>query len=199
MSWMVVQLMEHLRVLKSFQKAYNLEIHEYPFDRMDLQRNRLLELTPKNSWVIAIDQDEQLNHKAQKDIRETIDSIDPGVYAKSSRILPVTIGMPFYNLIQDLHHHTESWIGMLNEKLFYYDEDIHFIRPYHCHLTYEGETEVMMLRPPQGWALFHYALLNEERVQSAPEDIRSGKRDYGLEEWDLSKRSVNDLSEHLWP
>lgn len=188
-------------VLKSFQKAYNLELHQHPYDRMDTQRNRLLELTPKNSWVLALDSDEQLNIAAQLEIRMTIDNLDPKVYEKEWRQFPISIGMPFYNLIQDLRHHTKSWDGIFGSKLFYYDEGVRWLKPYHCYPAYSDDADMKseMLPVNPEWAIYHYACLNETRVTNARKNILSGNMDYKIDEWDLSKRDVTPLPADLLP
>jgi glycosyltransferase involved in cell wall biosynthesis len=188
-----------LDVLKRYQMAFNLTIFQHPYDRMDLQRNRLLNQTPKNSWIVSIDQDEKINHKLKLELRNfLLDSIDPNVYI-ADRKLPLALGIPFYSLIQNTIHHTPSWIGMVTEKVFYHDRNLHFIRPYHTRQVYnKKDADVLMLKGEPGWAILHYAFLDEQRVASASEEIKSKKRDYNVDEWDLSKREIKELNKNLW-
>jgi len=183
-----------LDVLQRYKDVYNLTVFEHPFEQMDKQRNELLKHAPKGSWVISIDQDEKLNYMAMCQMREFIDLVSKKLYSDPKRESPLTIGIPFLNFVKDLNHHTPSWMGRVNEKIFYNDRTVHFTRWYHSYLIYkEGDTTTSMLLAPQGWAILHYAFLDKKRIEDAPKEIREGKRDYKPREWDMSKRPASPL------
>jgi glycosyltransferase involved in cell wall biosynthesis len=186
-------------VLKAYQDAYNLKIFQHKFENIDSQRNYLLEQIPKNSWVIAPDSDEKFNHKLSVDLRDFIlNEIDPSIYSED-RQKPICIGIPWYTLMGDVKHYTDSWVGMLMDRVYFYDKNLHFTGGYHARQVYnDSDSDILMLPGKPGWAIFHYAFLNRKRVEKAKKEIAEGKRDYKEGEWDLSKRDVKDLIKPLW-
>lgn len=178
-------------ILNRFKKAYNLTLYQRKFDRMDNQRNFALEKSEKDNWILTIDQDEQLNIVAQYQIKRFIDHIHPDIYVSPVRVSPISIGLPFYNLIHDKTHYSDLPLRMNNNKLIYYDRNLKFVDPYHSRACYDYDDPHYQNFPgPKDWAIFHYAFLDEERVKNAKADIKSGRRQYLESEWNLKKRPV---------
>ena len=183
-----------LDILRNYQKSYNLTILEHPFDRMDLQRNRLLEKTPKNTWVIALDQDEKLGWIAQHELRDFLKNLTyPG-----KRNLPLSVGMPFYDLVFDLRHYVIPPFA-LGTKVFLNDKNLHFVEPYHSRLVYKdtdmgGNVKIA----PTHWAILHYAFLNKERLDNMDVDVAIGKRQYQPNWYKFDKKIVKELPVYLY-
>lgn len=184
--------------LLSYRRAYHLTLFQSPFESMDKQRNKLLEKTPKDCWIINIDQDEKLNIVSQYGMRDYIARITPEVYEDPKRVSPIVIGMPFYNLIQDPLHHSENPVRVNVNKIFYYDNNLHFVDKYHSRLVYnEDDPHYQQFPAPSDWGIFHYAFLDEARVERAKEEITSGKRDYGQLEWNLDLKPIIKISDMI--
>ena len=86
----------------------------------------------------------------------------------------------------------------LNNRIFFYDRNLRFYAPYHTYPAYkEGEMRASMIEAPDNWAVFHYAYLDKKRREDIKKDIKTGKRDYGLNEWDITKKIVRDVPENF--
>lgn len=159
--------------LNKWKDVYNLKLFQNKFENMAQQRNFLLEKTPKDSWVITIDQDEKLGVLAQLGIKPFIESIEltPTPY-------PLVISIPLLNLVGDINHH-EDGVCYNSNKVFYYEEGIKFAGGYHSYLTKDGSKEqYFVYKCPDDWGIMHYAWLDKDRVAKVQDDIKSGKRDY---------------------
>jgi len=180
--------------LKSYKNAYNLKIFQHPFDNLANQRNRLLEEIPKNSWLISPDSDEKFNHQLSMELRGFLNNLDTGIYT-AERTVPLCLAIPWYTLIRDTKHFTRSWSCAVLDRVLYYDRNMHYVGPYHVRQVYDDNNPtIMMKRGLPGWAIFHYAFLNSDRVKKSKEDIKSGKRDYKKEEWNLKNRDITELN-----
>lgn len=185
-------------ILKRYQKAYNLILNQHPFDRMDNQRNRLLDITPKDSWIVNIDQDERINIVCQFQLKKFIGHIHSDIYTDPRRVSPISIGMPFYNLIMDPLHHSEHPVRMNGNKIFYHDRNLRFYQPYHSCIAYDpDDPHLQQFSAPYDWAILHYAFLDEKRLVDAKNDILSGKRQYGINEWTMDNRPVYRLPDDI--
>ena len=172
-------------LLNKYKDVYNLTLYKNKYESMGQQRNWLLKKTPKDCWVVNIDQDEKLVGDGYKEFIDRI-AIEP--HPK-----PISIGMPFYNLIQDPVHHFENPIRTNINKIFYNDKNLHFMDNYHSHITYDGDVQYVTIEAPQGWGILHYAWLNPDRLKNIRRDIESGKRDYQDEDIDFVERGTYPL------
>lgn len=185
-------------VLKRYRRAFNLELFQRPFDRMDTQRNVLLEQTPKDAWVITVDQDERINVVCQFQIKQFISRIYKDIYTDKKRVSPIVIGMPFYNLIMDPLHHSEYPVRMNSNKIFYNDKNLKFYGEYHANVAYDPtDPHYQQFPAPYDWAVLHYAFLDEKRVMDAFKDIDSGRRQYVKAEWIIDNKPVYKLPEDI--
>jgi glycosyltransferase involved in cell wall biosynthesis len=183
-----------LDILNRYKDTYGLTIFEHPYEKMDSQRNELLKHTPKDCWVVSIDQDEKLNFLAMTQMREFLGSISPKLYTDEDRKSPLCIGIPFINFVHKFPRRDRTWMSRVTEKIFYNDRNLHFNRWYHTYLVYkDGDTENSMISAPSGWAVLHYAFLDKKRVDEAKDDIKSGKRDYKLKDWNTKKKDSDVL------
>ena len=169
-------------LLQKYKDVYKLTLYQNKFVDMEQQRNWLLEKTPKDCWVINIDQDEKLVG-ADRTFIERI--------AIEEHEAPIVVGIPFYNLIQDPKHHFENPIRLNLNKIFYNDRNLHFEGKYHSIVTYTGEPHYIQIEVQ--WAILHYAWLDQDRVKNIQAEIKSGKRDYNEEDINFKKRGVYEL------
>lgn len=181
-------------LLQKFRDQYHLTLFQHPYDNLENQRNRLLSKTPKNVWVVSIDQDEKLNSHLQKGLREYLDRVSPALYCAEDRHLPLNIPIKHVNLIKDTTYFTDSWTGNLGGKIFYNDRNLHFAGDYHCIPRYfDTETNTNGLPGDDTWIVFHFMLTNPYRWENLQQDIESGKRSYGLKEFDMEGRDITKL------
>ncbi len=176
-----------LEILERFKDAYNLTIFQNPFERMDTQRNFLLDKTKKNSWIVTIDQDEKLSHLATTSLRSFIDDIDDKAHETNS---PLSIIVPLLNL-SDNPKEMRTDNAYNSNKIFYYDEGLKFVEPYHARIAYdETRADYTTIEAPVGMAVLHYARLDKQRYDKWQADNDSGKREYEWKEWDPEAPTV---------
>lgn len=183
-----------LNVLNRFKKSYNITIFNNPFERLDKQRNLLLEKTEPDCWIINIDQDEKLSSLATKDLREFIGRIDKRSYNSE---YPLTIALPLINLNKTPLSMREDTRYNTN-KIFYYKKGLKFVEPYHCHIEYENQTHTdnyEQVNAPIGMAVLHYARLDQKRYDSW--DIEKSRRDCTWEDWDPEFTTI-ELDKIWW-
>ena len=182
-------------LLNRYKDLYHLTLFQHPYDQQDYQRNRLLAKTPKGVWVVNIDQDEKLNHAAHLGLRDFIKRVSPDLYTNEERTLPLSVVCNNVNLVQDLTHIDAGCVKYFTDKVFYNDRNLHFIYPYHCCLRYfDTEQNSNALHAPNDWAVLHYAYINPERIANREADVKSGKRQYRPDEWDISKKTIKTLA-----
>lgn len=172
-------------LLNKYKDVYNLTLYQNPFVDMEQQRNWLLEKTPKDCWIINIDQDEKLVGNGFRDFIRRI--------AIDQHEVPIVVGVPFFNLIQDPLHHFENPVRVNVNKIFYNDKNLHFKEKYHSIVTYDGNPHYIIIEAPQDWMILHYAWLNPDRLKNIRKEIKEGKRDYNDEDINFEKRGVYDL------
>lgn len=170
-------------LLNKYKEVYNLTLFKNQFESMGQQRNWILKKTPKDCWVVNIDQDEKL--EADRNFIERV-AIDP-------HEVPISIGVPFYNLIQDPKHHFENPVRTNINKVFYNDKNLHWMDGYHSHITYDGDVQYVIIEAPKDWRILHYAWLNPDRLKNIKKEIKEGKRDYQEEDIDFKKRGMYEL------
>ena len=181
-------------LLNRYKDIYHLTLFQHPYDQQDYQRNRLLFKIPKGVWVVNLDQDEKLNHVAQLELRNYIKHISSDLYTNKKRTLPLAIVCNNVNLVQDLTHFDADCVKYFTDKIFYNDRNLHFVYPYHCCIRYfDVEKNANALHAPKDWAILHYAYISPERVANREADVRSGKRQYKPDEWDMDKKQVKAL------
>lgn len=170
-------------LLNKYKEVYNLELFQNQYEDMEQQRNWLLEKTPKDCWVISIDQDEKL--EADRGFIERI--------AIEEHEVPITIGIPFFNLSGDILHHSEDEIRVNVNKVFYNDKNLHFTGKYHSLITYNGDPHYIVIAPPNNWRVLHYAWLDPERLENISKEVKEGKRDYKEFEEGFNKNNIYKL------
>lgn len=185
-------------VLQRYKDAYHLTLFSHKFDTIGNQRNRLLEKTQKDSWVISLDHDEYFNHKVIQEMRRFIEKISDRLYTMSNRVYPLTIGVLYYRLLYTYNHYDAENVDRLNNRIFFNDRTLQWHEPYHTYVSYkDGELGVSMIEAPDDWAIFHSAFLDKKRMDAVEKDILSGKRQYKLEEWDLSHKIAVSLPKNI--
>ena len=181
-------------LLNRYKDLYHLTLFQHPYDQQDYQRNRLLSKTPKGVWVVNVDQDEKLNHAVHLNLRDYINHISPDLYTNEKRTLPLAILCSNINLVQDLDHYNADCVGRFTDKIFYNDRNLHFEGSYHCCIRYfDTERNSNALHAPRGWVVLHYAYLNPDRIKNREAEVKSGKRQYRPDEWDMSDKNVKIL------
>ena len=184
-------------LLNKYKDVYNLSLYQYPYDENGAQRNRLLKYVPKDVWIVNLDQDEALNNAVQRELPDFITKIHPDLYADPNRKLPLNIHVPNFNLVQDILHFDASHISFFASKIFYNDRNLCFSQGYHCTIIYGANDleNTNVISPPESWTIFHYAYLNPDRLKNLKKDNKSGKRQYSVEEWDITKKVVQMIPE----
>ncbi len=160
-------------LLEKYKDVYNLTLFQNKFESMSQQRNWLLDKTPKDRWIITLDQDEKLTEPASKGLKDFLNHIDV-----QNDGYPWIVGLGFLNLIQDIQHHSEDPIRINNNKIFFYNNNLHFENGYHANIVYDGDTQYRVFETPFDWLILHYAWLNPDRIKDIQKDVKSGKRDY---------------------
>jgi len=161
-------------LLKKYKDVYNLTLFKNKFVDMEQQRNWLLKKTPKDCWVVNIDQDEKLSIMAIIQLRGVLDRIEV-----EKTEVPKSIYIPLYNLVQDPKHaEVDAYLNA--NKIFYNEEGLTFKEKYHSCLSKNGSKETFFsYAAPDNWGVLHYAWLDPDRIKNLKKDVKSGKRDYG--------------------
>lgn len=183
-------------LLNEWKDVYNLKLYQRKYDDQGKQRNFLLSKAPKDSWVVSLDQDEQLNHQMQRELRDFIGRITPKAYDDPQRKLPLTISVNNINLVSSLMHFDMDNVKVFATKVFYNDKNLHFIEGYHTTICYDDSfpPEYTNAVPaPQSWVIKHYAYLNPERLNSH----KDNKRVYNKGEFDPKSWKIHTLPE-IW-
>lgn len=190
--------------LESVKDIYHLRLFDRLFDNMQNQRNFLLEQIPNNSWIINIDQDEQLSPITTYYLKEVIKTIPPEHYASSTqeeRVL--TFDIPYLILINDYEHYCFPYT-YLRGKTFFYKEGIKFYHPYHSEPSYSSElmSQYLALTVPDRFAIFHYAFFNpkrheqrKERLEKLMENEKENNVEWEYKQWFETKRDVRPVPE----
>lgn len=172
-------------LLNKYKDVYNLELFQHPYKDQGDQRNRLLSKIPRNSWIINIDQDEQL---VADNVRGFVSRITPKLYTDDERHLPLTMRVECINLVKDILHYDADRVMTFATKFFFYDRNVHFTPGYHMSICY-FETESNTNAIPVDWIVKHYAYLDPARKES----YKDPKRHYDKDEWDESKWNIKIL------
>lgn len=182
-----------LEFLKDRTTIYNLKILERSFDTIQNQRQFLLEQTPKNNWIITIDQDEMISKDLQKELRTIIFNIREPELEDEKRKNPYVIKVPYFTLFKDIKHYSEEDYIEIGSKIFYYDRNLEWRNEYHCEPFYPGATiftvDGKMLAKLE-WCIFHFAWLDPKRVQ---ERLKNPSPFYTPWVWDEKYKYIRDL------
>ena len=166
-----------------------MELFQHPYKQQGDQRNRLLAKIPKNSWIINLDQDDEL---IAGDVRQFIENIDPKIYTDEKRHLPLTLGLKKINLVKDASHYDANKVMTFAMNLYYYDRNLHFTPGYHMSICY-FETEYNSNMLPTDWVVKHYAHLNPDRKKAYEDPKERIRRSYNKDEWDESLWKITKL------
>lgn len=175
--------------LQNVKKSYNLKLYQNKFITMADQRNFLLSKTPIDSWIISIDQDEQLH--GGEYLLETFNEVKP------DRL--VSVSLPILNLKDDMNHCVE-FIYFNGNKIFYNQEGVHFgINHYHAILTSKHGGNWREISVPSFIFMKHYALLDQRRNKLRCKRLKNNK-EAGLDEYNFyckNKHKVIELPKGL--
>ena len=157
------------KFLEQRKRIYNMEIYDREFDTVREQRNFLLSKTEKNQWIACLDPDEKYARTLEWYLREFIETkVDQTIYDDPKRTAPLVIPINHHNLLDDILHFDGTPIWHY-QKVFYYDRNLHWYRPFYTHITYsdkKGERGLVWLLPAiKGFAIMHYARLCPERLE----------------------------------
>lgn len=153
--------------LESVKDIYRLNLIKHPFRSILKQRNFLLGKTPKESWIVALDQDEVLIKAATRYLRQIIHELVSEEQIKECHSkFVIHFILPFIQLYGDENHRLPEWYEN-GCKVFYYDEAIDWITDYHCkpHIkgTSEGAPAYWRIGLSREIAIKHYAFLDLKR------------------------------------
>ena len=113
--------------LQNVKDIYNLELYQHKFESMVKQRNWLLKKTPIDSWIISLDQDEEICYAGH--LKILLDGL-------SEKFMSVGAGVGvqilFINMINDPRHQVEL-IYTNGAKVFTNKKGVKFgINDYHA-------------------------------------------------------------------
>ncbi len=187
-------------LLEQRKGIYKLKIFDRPFDTLKQQRQFLLEQTPKDHWVVVLDQDEKFTFRFENYFRLYLSRIAPEIYEHSE--LPLISPLPHFNLINDTRHFAGDAI-VHNQRAFYYNKSLHWYgHPYHAHITYDAPAEegyVSALDSVKGFGILHYARLDPKRLSWRKNYLNDPKYgDYVDSSWGEDKPVINTLTEEYF-
>src|SRR5882672_7927258 len=110
-----------VELLTDRKDIYKLKIFTNTFVTLRQQRQFLLDQTPRDHWIVVIDQDEKLSFVAQHGIKPFIQRIDDSLYEK--RDLPLVISINHYNLAIDTMHYIGEPVPH-NMRIFWNDRKL---------------------------------------------------------------------------
>ena len=91
-----------LEFLRERASIYKLRLFERPFDTMQKQRQFLLDKTPQDSWVIALDQDEKLSIDLERELKSILLGINEKELKDPARKFPFICKVAHIMLVNDL-------------------------------------------------------------------------------------------------
>ncbi len=187
--------------LEARKKIYNLKIFDRPFDTLGNQRNFLLKKTKKNNWIVTIDQDEKMSQRMENNLRECLETIPLGIYSNPDRHIPVVFPVLHWNLAKNIHCCDGTPI-FHNQKVFFYDRNLHWYKDYFCHITYSDTVDqgiVGSLQPIKGFAVLHYVRLDPQRLETRNKYANDPKHGgYGKDAWTKYKISYFELPKECY-
>ena len=199
-------LIDWLNVRK---EIYNLKIFYNKFITVREQRQFLLDKTPVNNWIVALDADEKYSMAVTKELRDCLLYKLSDKHEKTAREanMPLVINIPHINLVRDI----TSWDGdavFHSQKIFLYVEGLHFsFDQYFTHisckpgnLTFEKDgTEVYSIIGPKEWVLLHFARLSPERLRWRAEHVNDPKfGNYASSAWEKPPAKIIPLDQSRW-
>jgi glycosyltransferase involved in cell wall biosynthesis len=172
--------------LEARKEIYNLKIFDRKYDTLGNQRNFLLEQTEKNNWIVTLDQDEKYSLKTQTGLREfLLEWVSSLVLTEQPRDLPLVVPINHWNLTKDIYHCDGKPIYH-NQKVFYYDRNLHWYKDYFCHIAYDEKDEGLVNALPTvcGFSLLHYARLDPQRLKERNKHTKdSSHGNYAKDDW----------------
>ena len=195
--------------LENRKEIYNLKIWENPFTTVREQRNFLLQKTPIDNWICALDADEKYSQATSRELRDCLLYKLSDKHEKTAREanMPLVINIPHINLVQDIMHWDSDAI-FHSQKIFFFSEGLHFdFDEYFTHLsckpgplTFEKDgTEVYSIIGPKEWALLHYARLSIERLRWRAKHVNDPKfGNYALGAWEKLPPKIILLDKSRW-
>ena len=105
--------------LKSLESLGNVEVYQRKFTNMQEQRNFLLDKTPKNSWILALDSDEEYAKPAY--VYSVLNQLNMESFHKD---LLKAIYVHTLALIKDRRHHAADMLFSRNNAIFYYEDGV---------------------------------------------------------------------------
>lgn len=167
--------------LNNVKEVYNLELYQNKFISFRDQRQFLLNKTPVDSWIVALDADEAFNCMGSLNLRSVLQTIPLEEINKQSELAVVDINLPFVNLTQDVRHRVER-VNILGCRVFLYKDNVRWKNTSHSfpHLKTlpDEQNSYCHYDAPAEIAIKHYAFLNptkmaERKVRKEQEKDRS--------------------------
>jgi len=178
-------------MLNDYKDVYGLTLFQSKYEDQGAQRNKLRSKLPKNIWVVNLDQDEELNMAARKELRQFLNRVQV-----TQHDLPLTLAIKNINLVKDMFHYDASLVSYFATKIFYYDKNLHFTPGYHMSIHYfDNEQNINSIPCPEDFVIKHYAWLDKKRRETAGKD---NKRAYGGEEGLESSWDIRELPEEWY-
>lgn len=188
--------------LKSMKKVYNLEVYQREFDTHLKQRNFILNKTPKDSWVMALDTDESLTGYTQLKAKGLIESVSERVYAEAFEKKTIVISIPqwCYHLYGDQQHFDQGGFFGRVGYCFYNVGGVKWSgHDFHCKVTRNSEESwYKTLDAGPGFGFLHWAyLVGEDKWQKRLKRLDKWKDDHekkgeGAGEWSFYTKPKKD-------
>lgn len=195
--------------LEERKDIYNLRVFYNKFVTVREQRQFLLDQTPVNNWVVALDADECYSMAVTKELRNCLlNQLSQKHYetAKEGNV-PLVISIPHINLVGDITHWDNSPI-FHTQKIFYYEKGLHWtFADYFCHISYKkgelsfetDETTVYSIIGSKDWVLLHFARLSPDRLQWRAKHINDPKYgNYDSMAWEKEPPKIVELEQDKW-
>lgn len=196
--------------LKNRVNIYNLKLFQNPFTTLKQQRQLLLDKTPVDNWVVALDADEAYSMATTKELRDCLlYKLSQKHYDTSKNDnVPLCVSVPVMNLVNDPIHYDGEGIYHA-QKIFYYRGGLHWdYDQYFTHLTYKpgplkfeegADTTVYSITGPTSWVIKHFARLNPERLKWRATHIKDPKfGKYELRAWEKKPPKIVGLEKDKW-
>lgn len=186
--------------LNNVKDVYNLKLYQNKFESILKQRNWLLEKTPRNAWVLALDQDEALTPIAQRQLRVMLEGLDKEEVKKCNGKIIYAVHLHMYNLIRDTEHHSADMRVTMGSKLFYNQPTAVWQNEYHSIPTIKkniGKNEYQYTATAhQAVGIKHYAFLDKRRMAERKKRFKN-KDDNEYRQWFVVEHNIERLPEEL--
>lgn len=105
--------------LKSLEELGSIKVFQRKFTNMQDQRNYLLDKTPKNSWILALDSDEEYVKPAH--LYSSLSRLDMSNFHSD---LIKCVYVHTLSLIKDRRHHASDMFFSRNNAIFYNEDGV---------------------------------------------------------------------------